>query len=265
VIYFDRDNTFYALESGRLEDYRVRFESASDFSSMVANLAADRDKVITDGQSYFVVPRALLIPQEYPQPAGLDLQMLQDHFFSEEAVDAAMDVAPEALNSEDRGSLIYGTTGAKSIYQALVHVAAGSRDRFLDIGCGCGLPVMVASHFVSHATGVDIVSSMIEFGTKAAAKLGRTNTNFVTANIRDMDIQDIDIVYVAATTLTDELRKVIAEKLEQLRPGAIVISLTYPLACDHLVLIDSFKSPFAWWSNSAASEHKFLIHLRQAA
>ena len=150
------------------------------------------------------------------------------------------------------------------MFLALKRVAACSSDLFLDIGCGCGLPVMVASHLVKQAHGIDLVPQMIEFARRAALDLERPNTSFELANVRDFDLHSYDIVYLAATTLSDQLRKAIAARLQHLRPGAIVISLTYPLPAPHLVLIDRFECPFAWWRDSAASTHQFHIYLRKA-
>ena len=265
MLYFDQDANFYARDSSLMSTFQVELGQTPDFSDITSKLPADRTEVLTDGLAYFVVPKDILNSVEFVKPKDLDLETLQAHFFSEAAVAAAMEVTPEALKSVDKGSLTYGTTGAESLYKALEHVAAGSQDRFLDIGCGCGLPVILASHLVKHAKGVDIVASMIDFARKSATSLGRTNTEFLMENIRDLDISDIDIVYVAATTLTEDLRKAIGEKLSQLRPGAVVVSLTYTFNVDHLVLVDSFNSPFSWWQSSDPADHRFLVHLRKAS
>jgi len=263
VIYFDRDASFFALDSSSLEEYRLETNSPQPLDAQTRLLPGGRTKVVTDGDSYYVLSPQFLTPKPFVKPTDLDLERLQSHFFSAQAVEAALGVPAEAMESKDRGSLVYGTTGAASIYEALSRIAAGPKDRFLDIGCGCGLPVLVASHLVGRATGLDIVPSMIDFAKRSAADFGRSNAHFLAANIRDVDVRDVDIVYVAATTLSQELRGVIATKLEQLRPGAVVISLTYSFPSEHLVLVDSFKSPFAWWSTSAPTEHSFLIHVRR--
>jgi SAM-dependent methyltransferase len=255
LIFFDRHTNFYPLDSSLLSGYRVELDPMR-----LARPPEKGSTVITDGQSYFAVPKEIL-EREAPQP-DIDLKMIQDYFFTDDAKEAALNIGAEALESIDRGSLTYGTTGAKSLYQALTRVAAGPDDRFLDIGCGCGLPVLIGSHFVGHARGVDIVNSMIEFAKRAAFELRRPNTTFQVANVRDVDIADADIVYVAGTTMSDDLRRVIGRRMTELRPGAVVISLTFPFQSDELVLIDTFHSPFAWWDTTTEVNHQFFIHLR---
>jgi 2-polyprenyl-3-methyl-5-hydroxy-6-metoxy-1,4-benzoquinol methylase len=193
-----------------------------------------------------------------------NLEEIQDFFFSDQAVEAALSVAPELLQRDDSGSLIHGTTGARALSEALSRVAIGPGDTFLDIGCGCGLPVLVASRVANRAHGVDVVPSVIQFARDAAEEMGG-NATFEEADIKDVPVDGYDVVYIAATTFSEELRKNIRHKLEQLRPGAVVITLTYSFSCPHLVLVDSFESPFAWWKTSNPSPHQFYIHLRRAA
>lgn len=267
LLYFDQNAQFFARNSASLSPYRLELGENPDFRELTQGLAPTQTEVLTDGLSYFVLPKSVLTESQFQEPESLDLEALQSHFFSDAAVAAALELTPEALESVDKGSLTYGTTGANSLFQALERVCAGPQDKFLDIGSGCGLPVILASHVVGHAKGVELVRSMVDFAKESAETFGRKNTEFLVKNIRDLDISDIDIdiVYVAATTLTESLRTAIGEKLSQLRPGAVVISLTYTFDTDHLVLVDTLKSPFSWWQTSEAAEHRFLIHLRKAS
>ena len=219
-------------------------------------------RLITDGLNFFTVPESRL--RRDPKDLFGNLQELQNYFFSDEAVEAALSVAPELLHRDDSGSLIHGTTGARALSEALNRIALGPGDSFLDIGCGCGLPVLVASRVSDKAHGVDVVPSVIRFARTAAAALGG-NATFEEADIQSVPMGDYDVVYIAATTFSEPLRKIVREKLRELRPGAVVITLTYSFSCPHLVLVDSFESPFAWWKTSMPSPHQFYIHLRRAA
>lgn len=264
MLYFDKEHRIHTLDSSKMVRWKLDLANA-DYSRAVDGIGPERTQILSDGESFFLLPEENLGPGEASEISQADLEEIQNYFFSQEAVQAALNVDSELLKSQDKGSLTYGTTGAKSIYEALRRVGASSNDTFLDIGCGCGLPVLIASKLVGKARGVDIVPSMVEFGRQAAARFHRENTEFLHANIRDLELGRVDIVYVAATTLTEELRKAINDKLAQLRPGAIVITLTYSFQSDHLVLVDTFKSPFAWWGSSEPSVHDFLIHLRRAS
>ena len=264
MLYFDKEHRIHALDSSQMLQWKLDL-SNSDYSRAVQNVGPRRTQILSDGEGYYVLPEENLKSKEDSEISQADLEEIQNYFFSQEAVQAALDVDSELLKSQDKGSLTYGTTGAKSIYEALRRVGASKQDTFLDIGCGCGLPVLIASKLVGKARGVDIVPSVVEFGRQAAARFHRDNTEFLNANIRDVDLGSVDIVYVAATTLTEDLRKAINDKLTQLRAGAVVITLTYSFQSDHLVLVDTFKSPFAWWGSSEPSVHDFLIHLRRAA
>lgn len=261
MIYFDSNAQFYTLDSSLTAPYRVSVQNGE----VVWNSSPEGHcRAVTDGLSYYALLQSLTESETVDSPA-LDLKALQDYFFSPRAAAAALGVEVSKVDPTDRASLTYGTTGAASLHSALQRVGAGRADTFLDIGSGCGLPVILASHLVKRAVGVEIVESMVEFARTAAVEWQRTNTEFLAANIREVDVSEFDIVYVAATTLTDELRHTIGEKLRQLRPGAVVLSLTYAFAHDHLVLIDTFKSAFSWWHTSSVTEHHFFVHLRRAA
>lgn len=254
MLYFDEQANIFALDSKQMSGFEFNGENEEQKTG----------KLLTDGSTYFLVPEEVLSTTVSPQLDKTHLQDLQNHFFSEEAMAAALEVTEEALKSIDKGSLTYGTTGAQALHDALVRVAAGSQDHFLDIGCGCGLPVHVAAGLVKSARGVEIVPTMVDFARRSSQKLGLTNTQFEAGNIRELEVQDVDIVYVAGTTMTQELRDVISDKLEQLRPGALVVSLTYAFRTEHLALVDKFRLPFSWWNSTAVSEHEFLVSMRRA-
>ena len=260
LIYFDSNAQFYALDSALAAGFGV---SVQNGDVIWDSIPQGDCRAVTDGLNFYAFPHSLTEPEEPDYPA-LDQKALQDYFFSPRAAAAALGVEASKVDPTDRASLTYGTTGAASLYAALRRVRAGSADTFLDIGSGCGLPVILASHLVKRAVGVEIVGSMVKFAREAAREWQRINTEFLVANIREVDVSEYDIVYVAATTLTDELRHTIGEKLRQLRPGAVVLSLTYAFAHDHLVLTDTFKSAFSWWHSSSVTEHHFYVHLRRA-
>lgn len=254
MLYFDEQAELFALNSQELGKYELD----------EASLGIPDGKLLTDGTSYFLVPPEVWKSPNHHSLQAKDIESLQDYFFSDEAVAAALEVTDVVLKSVDKGSLTYGTTGAQAIHDALVRIAAGPKDKFLDIGCGCGLPVHVAAGLVKLARGVEIVPPMVDFARRSSVELGFSNTEFEAANIRDLDIDDVDIVYLAGTTMTLELRTIISQKLEQLRPGALVISLTYAARSEHLVLVDKFRLPFSWWNSKAISEHEFLVSMRRA-
>lgn len=265
MIYFDLESSLFTLEAQAIEPFRLAAEEEFELRKALQTFGRERWRALTDGSHFYVVPEAFL-QQTLPNTssAAPALEHLQDYFSTEKAVRAALGADHQSLESEDKDSLIYGNTGAQAMFLALKRIAACSTDLFLDIGCGCGLPVLVASHLVKQAHGVDLVPQVIEFARQAALELDRRNVSFDLANVRDFDVQPYDIVYLAATTLSETLRKVIAERLSKLRPGAIVISLTHSLPCPHLVLVDRFECPFAWWKSSTATTHQFHIYLRRA-
>lgn len=259
LIYFDSQNRFYPLDSSVLVPYRADPEHPSPPPDLERPA-----KVLTDGSHYFVIPERIVQSAPWQPPAEFDLEKLRRYFFTEDAKVAALNLSEEAMRSVDRGSLTYGTTGAESFFHALERIKMGAEDRFLDIGCGCGLPVLMSSYFAKEARGVDIVESVVEFAGRAAKEFGRKNVSVTLKNIRELNVADVDVAYVAATAMTEELREAIGAKLEELRPGAIVISLTFSFACNHLVLVDSFRSSFSWWDSTTTVNHQFLIHLRKA-
>jgi len=94
----------------------------------------------------------------------------------------------------------------------------------LDLGCGAGLDVLVASHLVGkngQVYGVDITPKMVEIASTHAKELNATNVKILESNFDAVDLEDesIDVVISnGAINLTSCKESVFSEIYRVLKP-----------------------------------------------
>lgn len=253
VFYFDQSETAYALPSDQMEGFRLSAQAVK------AAQPVPGQRALTDLRDYYRVPVDRLTE---PAAEALDPR-LQDYFFERDAWKASLQALRE-LGVEVESSLTIGTTPAQAIHQALGEVAASRADHFIDLGCGCGLPTLVAAQQVGQAQGVDLVPGTIDFARQAAQELG-LSARFEVGDLRHVDLGEVDIVYLGATGFGPGLRKALAEKLAELRPGAVVISVTYSFAGPYLAEIRQRTYHFSWGRQGEAHAQPFYFQVRRPA
>jgi len=114
------------------------------------------------------------------------------------------------------------------LHQALTWIQPTAGQTFIDLGCGDGRAVLVASkNFHLQATGVDI-NPVLTFYAKLMLALNRQKATIITGNLYQQDLSTIDILYIYG------LPKALASRLQQkisqeLRPGSWIISYNFSL------------------------------------
>lgn len=101
----------------------------------------------------------------------------------------------------------------------------GAGERVLDVGCGCGLDVFVASLLVGpagRAVGIDLTPEMVARAGAGAAAWGLPNVVFETADVESLPFADgvFDLVISnGALNLTPDKDRAFREIARVLRPG----------------------------------------------
>lgn len=112
----------------------------------------------------------------------------------------------------------------EDVVEAMLQLAAvGPEDVLYDLGCGDGRIVLAAARRGARAVGVDLDPSLIARCQASAEQAGVSDrVRFERQNFHDVDLSDATVV--ALYLAPDLNRKLRARLLEQLRPGARIIS-----------------------------------------
>lgn len=109
------------------------------------------------------------------------------------------------MRSTARG--FWGTSHLDDVWNFFEQMAFPDGTRFMDLGCGDGRVVLVASLFVT-ASGVEYDEDLIEEGREVAQRLG-IKCALIAGDIRDIDFSAYDALYMYA----DQNFSFIREKL----------------------------------------------------
>jgi SAM-dependent methyltransferase len=164
--------------------------------------------------------------------------------------------------SKESGQWTYGDTGVPLIYRLLRRWGANDQHRFLDLGCGCGIPTFAASLLVQHAKGVDLIPSVVEFCQVAKRTLSIENAEFVCQDLFETDISQADFIYLATTTFPSQVRKRLSGKLAEAKSGAKIISVTHPFQGRHLRSVVKLPQFFSWSGFGPGYPFEFHLHQR---
>lgn len=143
--------------------------------------------------------------------------------------------------------LTYGETTWFGIRTALKAVNASSQDVFYDLGCGTGRNVFFA-HLIygMKALGVDLLPSFVNHAQAVTQEFGLQNVTFLEQNIFHTDLSEASIVYITANCYDAETMAHLVTRLNDLKPGARVISTHRTIPHPRLKVIGHQRVPFSW-------------------
>lgn len=169
-----------------------------------------------------------------------------------------VDDARKAEGRDGDVELTYGTTSPRLALRILREVlGCGPGDVFYDLGCGLGVPTVVAALVCARATGIDVLPQLLEHGRGVARTLNLSNARFVHGDLRAQDLGDGTAFYSYSTCLLPETRAAMAERIAQARPGARAVTVTHAL--DHPALERTAKLELRW----GATPHSVFLHVRR--
>ena len=121
------------------------------------------------------------------------------------------------------------------------------KDVVYDLGCGRGKFLFFVNLFTgARCIGVDLLPTYISIAEKITEKLNLRKIHFFEEDILDVDLRTASVVFIHGTSFTEDLREGIRQKIEELRNGSRLISVTKPFEHPHLKL-DSMKKMLISW------------------
>lgn len=145
----------------------------------------------------------------------------------------------------------YGETPLPTM-ELIAHRAGWTCDDMIyDLGCGRGTTTFFIEHLTkARVTGVDRVPVFIARGNGLAQKLGLKRVSFLDSDLLEADYRNATALYYYGTCAHDFYIQLLVRHLAgQLRPGAKIATVTYPLTNyrpDLFTLEGSERLDFLW-------------------
>ena len=138
--------------------------------------------------------------------------------------------------------LTYGEVKFESFYEIIKQVSPTSDKIFYDLGSGNGKAVILASLFgnFKKLVGIEILDELVVSAKRILTKYKKLlkeklpeklkqEIKFVKADILKTDFSEADVVFTHSTCFDEEFMKALAEKMEGLKKGSFVITITQTL------------------------------------
>ncbi len=164
------------------------------------------------------------------------------------------------IEREWDSSLTYGEVTPEAVETMLSQVTAKDGEVFYDLGCGTGKAVIFAAflHNFARCVGIDLVWDLWQAADQVRARYETEiqplfpaerqgqQISFINGNFLEQDISDADIVFTHCTCFGEDLMQGITAKVEQLKPGARVITVTKSLLSPVYESLGSLPYRMAW-------------------
>ncbi len=148
---------------------------------------------------------------------------------------------------DSKEELTYGEAIWKSIDKTLKYINPKPNQKFYDLGCGTGRICFFTSiKYNLNSTGIELLPTFIDNARRIAHKFEINNIHFTEADWLIYDFSDADIVYIAATCLEADTLVLLKEKLELLKKGTFIISVSEQLISKKIQNIIKMNLPFSW-------------------
>jgi ubiquinone/menaquinone biosynthesis C-methylase UbiE len=156
-------------------------------------------------------------------------------------------VFPNSINDVYDSIAPYVPTPLRVVKRMLECADLKTGETLFDLGCGDGrIVLMAAQEFGAKGIGVDLIGQLVNEAKRKAVALGLIdNVVFIRGNLFDVDLSSADVVTIYLLKNTTERVRIKLEK--ELRPGARVVALNYPIikwTLDEVIEIDDEKPKY---------------------
>lgn len=168
----------------------------------------------------------------------------RDRYFLARREGRRLDVPAETLT--------YGTTPWTTAADLLRRLDAKPGERFLELGCGEGRLAFFARIWAGLTVDAyELLPTFVREAERLRRRLDLDRITFHQANLLDADPAVADIVFLAGTCLDDATIDRLQARLRWLKPGARLISLSFPLDVPGLEVIAEVPIPVSWGHSTA--------------
>jgi SAM-dependent methyltransferase len=154
----------------------------------------------------------------------------------------------------------YGETPLTVFQEMFLKSSLTSNDCFIDLGCGRGRGLFLASSvWGCKALGIERVSAFCEKGNQVA-KLLSTQTKLVCGDIISFDLSKGTFFYFYAICMDEEELNLSIKHLENVSEGSKIVTVSFPLTeySHSFSVISSWESRFPWGSSEV------FLHLKKS-
>lgn len=164
----------------------------------------------------------------------------------------------------DHFGLIYGEIVFESFAYLLSVVNPKPGEIFYDLGSGAGKAVFCSALLYDwkKCCGIELLNGLHQLSLKLLKKfnklpqvkkffpLKKYSIEFIHSNLLDYNINDADVIFINATSFTQEFWEAITQKLIHLKIGTRIILTTKKLNPNFFQLIDAQMLLMSWGFNS---------------
>ena len=168
-----------------------------------------------------------------------------------------VDEARKAAGRSGDSEMVYGTTPAQTVLDLLDFGQARPDDVFYDLGCGLGMPTVVAAHFCRKAIGIEILPEVAEKAREVAQGLQLANAEFQLTDFKSADFGEGTLIYCYSTCLRPQSRLEVAQGVARTKPGTRVLTVTHDL--EHPELEKKASRELSW----EGSRRTVYLHVRR--
>lgn len=205
-----------------------------------------------------MTPQALL-------DAGMDLLKLQQLLYRETDGYSLAEQGKNRTQNTGHENFVYGEVSPQAMWEMLHTIEAKPQEVFYDLGSGTGKGVLYAAILFEFAKckGIEYLEELHAAAEASVPRYhehvlplltGKKNhpeISFTCADLRTQDISDADIVFAHCTTWNDELMDGARQKLETLKSGSRVITISRGVESPELHYMGYIPVRMAWGNASA--------------
>lgn len=159
------------------------------------------------------------------------------------------------------GDFVYGETPFWTAGHLLNWSGVKKEDVIWDLGCGRGTFLFFAAiRYDCKTLGIDYIGIYPEVGKLIAGKLNLKKMEWLQADFSNLELWKLpspNLVYLACTTFSDQTMKKTVERLESLRAGVKVITLSAAIESKCFRLIEKKICYFSWGKATAYLHEKY--------
>lgn len=155
--------------------------------------------------------------------------------------------------AEDK-TFVYGEALPESLAKILKIVEPKKGEIFYDLGSGGGKVVLAAAMMFpfGRVVGIEklealvVASEKVKTQAKACGYQNLENIQFRCQDFLEADFTDADVIFINSTCLSYETMDALAVKMESLKNGARIVTVTKQLRADYLKEFESKMFTFSW-------------------